>query len=319
MQDNFSQQILDKLIEGIPADVMLGSLERAGMETTEFVAALNAVHRSRRESAKAREISRAHAYWMIGIRRRLSGGGAPTVRSVQTLSASEFYKDYYTENRPLLFEDADAAHGWSFERIKSELGNSTIEVMRGRTADPIDPDLSPAHHRESLQLGDYIDEILAGKSHDSYLTAKNEANAGDMGKVLENFRPLPDIIPKHAELRSKYLFMGPDGAVSPLHYDRGNAMLVEMLGSKRCVLYAPHDYCFMYEGEMRVSQVDLTCPNQEKFPLFKLGRPCEVIVPPGGALFIPAGWWHFVESLEPTLSISITTFLVPNAFPPDAF
>ncbi len=297
---------------------MLGGLERAGLDTEDFIGALSAVHRSRRDTSKSREVSRAHAYWMAGIRRRLSSS-AGNVTSLQTLAAPDFYKDYYAENRPVLIEDASASHDWSFDRIRSALGDTTIEVMRGPTTDPIDPDLNPTHYRESLRLGQYIDEILAGASPDSYLTAKNEGNARALGKVLDDFKPLPEILPTHAEIRSKYLFMGPKGAVSPLHYDGGNAMLVEMLGSKRCILYAPHDYCFMYEGEKRVSRVDVTCPDYAAFPLFTFAFPCEVTVPPGGALFIPAGWWHFVESLEPTLSVSMTTFRVPNSFPFDAF
>jgi mannose-6-phosphate isomerase-like protein (cupin superfamily) len=39
-----------------------------------------------------------------------------------------------------------------------------------------------------------------------------------------------------------------------------------------------------------------------------------VNVGPGQALFIPVGWWHCVEALETSISMSFTNFVWPNTY-----
>jgi ribosomal protein L16 Arg81 hydroxylase len=46
----------------------------------------------------------------------------------------------------------------------------------------------------------------------------------------------------------------------------------------------------------RQSQVDIFSPDLEKFPNFKNAVVHEAVIGPGDILFIPACWWHFVES-----------------------
>ena len=50
----------------------------------------------------------------------------------------------------------------------------------------------------------------------------------------------------------------------------------------------------MYPEEVlsNYSQVDITNPDYEKFPLFKNAEPLKVTVKAGETLFIPSGWWH---------------------------
>lgn len=46
----------------------------------------------------------------------------------------------------------------------------------------------------------------------------------------------------------------------------------------------------------------------EKYPLAKSITPVECILNAGEALFIPIGWWHSVESLDVSISISFYPF-----------
>ena len=41
-------------------------------------------------------------------------------------------------------------------------------------------------------------------------------------------------------------------------------------------------------------------------------RTLDILLEPGEALFIPIGWWHQVEALDFSVSMTYTNFLWPN-------
>lgn len=43
---------------------------------------------------------------------------------------------------------------------------------------------------------------------------------------------------------------------------------------------------------------------EDEFPEFKDAKYVEEILGPGEALYIPRGWWHYVESLSVSCSVS---------------
>ena len=51
--------------------------------------------------------------------------------------------------------------------------------------------------------------------------------------------------------------------------------------------------------------MDVAAPNLTAFPLFATLTPLVVILPPGSALFLPAGWWHAVVSLDTSISVAL--------------
>ncbi len=72
-----------------------------------------------------------------------------------------------------------------------------------------------------------------------------------------------------------------------------------MDGWKRLILFAPQDGEYLYEdrtGEARTSKLNIGEPDLTKYPLFPKATPYEVITGPGDVLFIPAYWFHQVES-----------------------
>jgi ribosomal protein L16 Arg81 hydroxylase len=113
------------------------------------------------------------------------------------------------------------------------------------------------------------------------------------------------------------MWIGPPGTFTSLHHDLTNNLLVQILGRKRVILAAatalPKHYndthVFSKIRDVTASDLDL-----DKFAKIKGVRFHEVTLNPGEALFIPVGWWHQVESLDFSASITYTNFRWRNDF-----
>ena len=105
-------------------------------------------------------------------------------------------------------------------------------------------------------------------------------------------------------------WLGPAGTVSPLHHDRYHNLLSQAVGSKYVRLYAPSLREALYphtEGPhagVSSQVVDLDADHAARFPRFGAAPYADVVLNAGEMLYIPPGWWHYVESRETSFSVS---------------
>lgn len=122
-------------------------------------------------------------------------------------------------------------------------------------------------------------------------------------------------------------WLGPGGTISPLHTDPYHNMLCQVFGSKYVRLYSPEETLKLYPRGMdeagvnmeNNSFVDVSMAKQlyakdgdmtmrtafeDQHPLFKDAKYIECVLGPGECLYIPVGWWHYVESLSTSFSVS---------------
>lgn len=95
---------------------------------------------------------------------------------------------------------------------------------------------------------------------------------------------------------------------TPTHLDEWNNIGCVISGRRRFTLFPPEQIVNLYIGPLDfaptgapMSLVSLHSPDFVRFPKFREAWAAAVSaeLAPGDAIFIPALWWHHVESLEP--------------------
>src|SRR5581483_773631 len=120
---------------------------------------------------------------------------------------------------------------------------------------------------------------------------------------------------------SAFLWLG-NAVTEATHYDDLDGINCIVAGRRRFTFFPPDQFPNLYIGPLDLgpggqptSLVKVSEPDLERFPRFAqaLAAAETVDVEPGDAVFIPAFWWHNVESLEPlNLSMNYGWFEGPR-------
>ncbi len=232
----------------------------------------------------------------------------------------EFVHDYYSKQLPVvLFGGAKhwpASKNWSPEYFAERFGDAEIEVQQKRESDP-QYERNSGKHKGRIRMKEFVRMIRdAEKSNDFYMTANN--TKGSKADLTLLFREIEEFGPGYNQLdqdhSGMFLWFGPAGIVTPLHYDLTNNFLLQIYGRKEVQLIPALQTPLCYNDVGVFSAAEFPNFDEKRHPLMKKVKPLTVILSPGEALFIPIGWWHRVEGLDVSISVSFTNLRAPNNF-----
>lgn len=228
------------------------------------------------------------------------------------LDPMTFLADHYAAQRPVVLTgliDHWPAAGWTLDRLARFPGDTIVEVQAGRDGDP-DYEANAHHHRTRMPLSDVLAR-LRRPGNDIYMTAGNEGtNRRALAALWDEIGDVPGYLAPQPG-RDGFLWIGPEGTVTPWHHDLTNNLLVQIAGIKRVTLVSSaqtplmrnHRHCFsLFGGDAGMAAA----------PVALRPRTLTCDLAPGEALFIPVGWWHHVAGLTPTIGLSFTNFAWPN-------
>jgi Cupin-like domain len=225
---------------------------------------------------------------------------------------SDFVELHYSRNRPVVLAglaEQWPAREWTPESLAARCGTrlTTVKLARGQ-----------AHQLAQRMLMSAFLEAITGAdvTGEEYLSLDQKVLAHpDNSSLLADLRPRPPFLGNDADGSSTFVWFGPPGMRTGLHYEPVNVVLVQLLGRKHVLLVSPDQTPLLYNTSGVSSQVDPESPDTTRHPAFGECRLAELTLSPGDALFIPVGWWHHLRSVDVNLCVSFTRFTVDNDFP----
>jgi Cupin-like domain len=223
------------------------------------------------------------------------------------LTAPQFESAFLKPMIPVVFTDLSAnwpaRTRWTIEHFKAQYGHLQVPVVSNNYSKPgrgyMEPD-------RIIPFREYL-EIL-------------ESGPTDLRIFLWNiFREAPDLredfnIPTIMDgfvNELPFMFFGGQGSKVALHYDidMSHVFLNQIHGRKRVLLFAPDQSRNLYHHPFTVaSYVDLNNPDYERFPALAHAKGYEMMLQPGETLFMPSGYWHYIEYTDGGYSISLRSF-----------
>lgn len=318
--------IVENLLAGVPAARLVDQLasqvprRRAAAE----VAAIAGSSLLPVCAELARKIRRLELVAAIG-RGHARGAPRPTEVERRTLPpADEFFRDYWAAHRPVVVTDVvdkwPALGKWTPRFFRERFGATLIEIADRRDADP-DYDANLDAHRRRIRMDRFIDRVLAaGTSNDFYMVSNNHTMKRPRFRaLLDDVVPPPELFEPLIPAATS-LWIGPAGTITPLHHDTTNILFAQLHGRKRIELISPQETALVLdvagEGPLNgfYSPVDLDRLDAAEHPALRRLLVQRVVLEPGEALYIPAGWWHRVTALDVSISFSLLGFRRGNDF-----
>jgi hypothetical protein len=233
----------------------------------------------------------------------------------ETITAEELFDRYYSAACPVvltqLLRDWPALTKWTPEYFAERFGNVEIEAVTKRDENP-HCDREIDRHRQKMTMAEYCGLVRShGPTNDLYLVSGNRAfERPELAELLSDLTPPSDIFDVPVRPGYASLWFGPAGTRTPLHHDTSNILVCQIYGRKRITLVAPLSASILQSAEGFYAGRDWKdLLASEEDPL----RARTVELSAGEALFLPAGYWHEVEALEPSIHVSMLGFRRPNS------
>ena len=228
------------------------------------------------------------------------------VERISGISDKDFIATYLKPGKPVILtdfihKDSPALSKWSYEYFKEIAGDQIISLY-GKEEDSQDRVASAPVTQ--MKFSEYLD-LIEREPTDlriflfNLLKLKPELNKDIIyndvtgGKVI---KWLP------------YLFFGGEGSSTRNHYDidMSNVFISQYKGIKKIWLFPLDQSTYLYKIPFNFhSLANLKDPDYEKFPALKYLKGLEAEIHPGETLFMPSGYWHYIQYATEGFSISV--------------
>ncbi len=217
-----------------------------------------------------------------------------------------FMKNYKRDELPVVMKDITqgwrATKLWSLEYFERLAGEKEVKLYGTNSS----RDKTMLYGEQtSMKIKKYFDLLRSGENDlrmfffeilKEIPELQHDFEFPEIG--LKFFKKLPT------------MFFGGKGAKVQMHFDIDCAdiFLCHFGGKKKVMLFAPDQTPFMYHVPYSFSSlydIDYRVPDYEKYPALKYLNGYETTLHHGDVLYIPPGWWHYIEYEEMGYSMAL--------------
>lgn len=238
--------------------------------------------------------------------RKVNGLLVEDVPRVKTISRQDFVQNYLKPQKPVVIEqltkDWGAYDKWNFDYIDKVAGDKTVPLYDNR---PVTEDDKFNEPHAKMKMHDYI-ELLKRKPTDYRIFLYSLLK--EVPSLQEDFN-YPDIGLKLLKKLPFMFFGGTDASVF-IHYDidYANILHFHFQGEKQCLLFPPSETKHLYKvphALISLEDINFSNPDLDKWPALKKAQGLVADLSHGEALYMPEGYWHYMQYKTPGFSISL--------------
>lgn len=235
------------------------------------------------------------------------------IEQIKNLDANTFKKKYFGGKQPVLIKgfanEWAAKKNWNLDYFLNLEGDREILLLSDNFIQD-DNRYTKASFKEYIQR--LKDSESSQKEFKDYLTTLN---------IFEYYPHLKgdidfSLFEGQTKTNEVTAWIGPAGTISGFHADTADNMYAQIKGKKMFIICSTDFNRQMYPSDKHIfeavaSKVDINNFDAERFPRFNEIEFTKVILEPGDVLYLPQRWWHYVQSLDSSISISnfgYTTF-----------
>ncbi|RFM35208.1 cupin-like domain-containing protein [Chitinophaga silvisoli] len=218
------------------------------------------------------------------------------VNIVSGYTREQFTTEFVNPGKPALIKDfilpesQDILTRWNYDYFKKEAGDTLVAVHEKENAH-LDKATSQAGNK--MKFGDYLDLIAAGPTESRLFLFNLLRERPDIRKELQ-VRKLADNLLTWLP----FLFFGGEGSSVRYHYDidMSHVFLTQLHGVKRVWLFPNDQASLLYRLPWNFHGLaDLRQPDYDKYPGLRLLDGYECTLHVGDTIFIPSGYWHYIQ------------------------
>lgn len=220
------------------------------------------------------------------------------------LTREIFAEEYLKLGKPVVFTDLidswPAKSKWSIEFFKNKYGHLEVPVVSNNYSKPgkgyMTPDMV-------IPLSEYLEKLQDGPTDLRLFLYNIFRHAPELTQDFE----IPTIMDGFIK-EFPFMFFGGEGSKVALHYDidLSHVFLNQFHGRKRVVLFSPEQSKYIYQHPFTVaSYIDVNNPDYDKFPALQKVQGYETMLNPGETVFMPSGYWHYIEYTDGGYSMSL--------------